>query len=116
MTEGISPIPQPSEIVAFLIRAMSHVDDQHEEALKKELQRLRKGKPVSPEAANELLKEHLADFHTANGNDIWGATDFLDALKEHISLCLGLDCSALPAEVVRGVFDRVAYGCFQDLF
>ena len=33
MTEGISPIPQPSEIVAFLIRAMSHVDDQHEEAL-----------------------------------------------------------------------------------
>lgn len=116
MTEALTPIPQPSEIVAFLIRAMSHVDDQHEHALKKELQRLRKGKPVSPEAANDLLKEHLADFHTANGNDVWGATDFLDALRGYASLCLNLDCSALPADAVRGVFDRLAFGCFQDLF
>lgn len=116
MTEALTPIPQPSEIVAFLIRAMSHIDDQHEHALKKELQRLRKGKPVSPEAANDLLKEHLADFYTANGNDVWGATDFLDELRGYTSLCLNLDCSALPADAVRAVFDRLAFRCFQDLF
>ena len=116
MTETLTPIPQPSEIIAFLIRAMSHVDDQHEEALKKELQRLRKGKPISPEAANDLLKAHLAEFHIANGNDIWGETDFLEALHGYTLLSLRLDCAALPAGVVRGVFDRVAYGLFQNLF
>lgn len=116
MTETLTPIPQPSEIVAFLIRATSHVDDPREEALKKELQRLRKGKPVSPESANKLLKDHLAEFHTANGNDTWDATVVLDALTGYNSLCCRLDCSALPAEVVRGVFDQVAFGCFHDLF
>lgn len=117
MTETLTPIPQPSEIVAFLIRAMSHVDDQHEEALKKELQRLRKGKPVSPEAANDLLKQHLATFYKANGNDVWDAMDvFLEDLKEYSSLCLHLDCSALPARAVRSVFDRVAFGHFLNIF
>jgi tetratricopeptide (TPR) repeat protein len=115
MTETLTPIPQPSEIVAFLIRAMSHVDDQRKHALKKELQRLRKGKPVSPEAASNLLKEHLADFHTANGNDNWGTTDFLDALRGYTALCLQLDCAALPTDAVRGVFDRLAFGCFQEI-
>ena len=115
MTETLTPIPQPSEIVAFLIRAMSHVDDQHKDALKKQLQRLRKGKPVSPEAANDLLKEHLADFHKANGNDNWGATDFLDALRGYTTLCLQLDCAALPTDAIRGVFDRLAFGCFQEI-
>jgi tetratricopeptide (TPR) repeat protein len=115
MTETLTAIPQPSEIVAFLIRAMSHVDNQDKHALKKELQRLRKGKPVSPEAANNLLKEHLADFHTANGNDNWGATDFLDALRGYTALCLQLDCAALPTDAVRGVFDRLAFGCFQEI-
>jgi hypothetical protein len=117
MTKTLTPIPQPSEIVAFLIRAMSHVDDQHEEALKKELQRLRKGKPVSPEAANDLLKQHLATFYEANGNDVWDAMDvFLEDLKEYSSLCLHLDCSALPARAVRSVFDRVAFGHFLNIF
>ena len=115
MTETLTAIPQPSEIVAFLIRTMSHVDDQEKHALKKELQRLRKGKPVSPDAANNLLKEHLADFHTANGNDNWGATDFLDALRGYTALCLQLDCTALPTDAVRGVFDRLAFGCFQEI-
>lgn len=99
MIETLPPILQPSEIVAFLVRTLSHVDDINKSALKKELQRLRKGKPVSPQAANELLKEHLKDFHTANGNDIWGAADFLDALQGYTSLCLSLDCSALTAFV-----------------
>ncbi|WP_417260659.1 ankyrin repeat domain-containing protein [Celeribacter sp.] len=116
MVCDITPIPQPSEIVAFLIRTMSHVDDACEAGLKKELQRLRKGKPLSAEAANELLKKHLRDFHDANGNQVWGATDFLPMLQGYTQLCLHLDCGALPAEVVRGVFDRVAFGCFQDLF
>jgi ankyrin repeat protein len=116
MVYDLPPIPQPSEIVAFLIRAMSHVDDANDAALKKELQRLRKGKPLSAEAANELLRKHLRDFHDANGNDKWEATDFLPMLRGYTELCLHLDCSALPAEVVRGVFDRVAFGCFQDIF
>ncbi|CRL11928.1 ankyrin repeat protein [Phaeobacter italicus] len=116
MAHDLTPIPQPSEIVAFLIRAMSHVDDANEAGLKKELQRLRKGKPLSPEASNDLLREHLCKFHDANGNQDWGATDFLPMLQEYTQLCLHLDCGALPSEVVREVFDRVAFGCFQDLF
>ncbi|SEL29456.1 ankyrin repeat domain-containing protein [Pacificibacter marinus] len=116
MVYDLTPIPQPSEIVAFLIRAMSHVDDANEAGLKKELQRLRKGKPLSPEASNGLLRKHLRDFHDANGNQDWGATDFLPMLQEYTQLCLHLDCAALPSEVVREVFDRVAFGCFQDLF
>lgn len=116
MAHDLTPIPQPSEIVAFLIRAMSHVDDANEAGLKKELQRLRKGKPLSPEASNDLLREHLRKFHDANGNQDWGATDFLPMLQEYTQLCLHLDCGALPSEVVREVFDRVAFGCFQDLF
>lgn len=115
MNNVASPIPQPSEIIAFLIRAMSHIDDPNEPALKKELQRLRKGKPLSPVSANDLLQQHLAEFYAANGNDFWGATDFMDALQWYAALCLRLDCLALPGEVVRGVFDRVAYGCFQEI-
>ncbi|WP_171172911.1 ankyrin repeat domain-containing protein [Ruegeria sp. HKCCA5929] len=115
MSNVASPIPQPSEIVAFLIRAMSHIDDANEPALKKELQRLRKGKPLSPEAANDMLQRRLAEFHSANGNDVWGATDFLDALQDYAVLCRSLDCAALPVAAVRGVFDRVAYGFFQEI-
>jgi len=116
MANDLTPIPQPSEIVAFLIRAMSHVDDPNEAGLKKELQRLRKGKPLSPDASNDLLTKHLRDFHNANGNQDWGATDLLPMLQEYTRLCLHLDCAALPSEAVREVFDRVAFGCFQDLF
>jgi hypothetical protein len=116
MVSDLTPIPQPSEIVAFLIRAMSHVDDASEAGLKKELQRLRKGKPLSPDAANDLLRRHLRYFHDANGNEELGATDFLPMLKRYAQLCLRLDCAALPSEVVRGVFDRAAFGCFQELF
>ncbi|WP_156023841.1 hypothetical protein [Thioclava indica] len=116
MRHDITPIPQPSEIVAFLIRAMSHVDDANEAGLKKELQRLRKGKPLSPDAANDLLRKHLRDFHDANGNEYWAATDFLPMLEEYTQLCLRLDCAALPFQVVRGVFDRVVFGVFQDIF
>ncbi|WP_210879905.1 ankyrin repeat domain-containing protein [Roseovarius autotrophicus] len=116
MAHDLTPIPQPSEIVVFLIRAMSHVDDANEAGLKKELQRLRQGKPLSPDASNDLLKKHLCDFHDANGNQDWGATDFLPMLQVYTQLCLHLDCSALPSEVVRALFDRVAFGCFQDLF
>lgn len=72
MAHDLTPIPQPSEIVAFLIRAMSHVDDANEAGLKKELQRLRKGKPLSPEASNDLLREHLRKFHDANGQSRLG--------------------------------------------
>ncbi|ARE82874.1 ankyrin repeats (3 copies) [Roseovarius mucosus] len=116
MVSDLTPIPQPSEIAAFLIRAMSHVDDAGEAALKKELQRLRMGKPLSPDAANDLLKKHLQYFHDANGNEEWGKTDFLPMLQGYAHLCLHLDCAALPAKVVRGIFDRVAFGCFQELF
>lgn len=116
MVSDLTPIPQPSEIVAFLIRAMSHVDDAGEACLKKELQRLREGKPLSPDAANDLLKKHLQYFHDANGNEEWGETDFLPMLQEYAQLCLHLDCAALPSKVVRGIFDRVAFGCFQELF
>lgn len=115
MNNVASPIPQPSEIVAFLIRAMSHIDDATEPALKKELQRLRKGKPLSAEAANDMLKRHLAEFYAANGNDVWGATDFLGALQGYAVLCRSLDCAALPAAAIRGVFDRIAYGFFQEI-
>ena len=95
---------------------LPHVDDANEAGLKKELQRLRQGKPLSPDAANRLLKKHLRVFHHANGNHDWGATDFLQMLQEYTHLCLRLDCSALPSDVVREIFDRVAFGCFQDLF
>ncbi|WP_243613999.1 hypothetical protein [Shimia aestuarii] len=116
MVDALTPIPQPSEIVAFLIRAMSHIGDEQELALKKELQRLRKGKPLSPSAANAMLKKHLGEFHAANGNTEWEATDFLPMLKGYTQLCLHLDCSALPTDVIRSVFDRVACGCFLELF
>ncbi|MBL3610628.1 ankyrin repeat domain-containing protein [Rhodovulum sulfidophilum] len=116
MVYDLTPIPQPCEIVAFLIRAMSHIDDANEAALKKALQRLRQGKPLSPDASNDLLTNHLRDFYDANGNQDWGATDFLPMLQGYTQLCLQLDCAALPSEIVREVFDRVAFGCFQDLF
>jgi hypothetical protein len=95
---------------------MSHVDDANEAGFKKELQRLRKGKPLSPDASNDLLRMRLCEFHDANGNQDWGATDFLPMLQGYTQLCLHLDCAALPSEAVREVFDRVAFGCFQNLF
>lgn len=116
MVNDLSPIPQPSEIVAFLIRGMSHVDDANESGQHKELQRLRQGKPLSPEAANDLLRKHLQNFHEANGNLDSGVTDFMPLLQEYTQLCLALDCGVLPPGVVREVFDRVAFGLFQRLF
>ncbi|WP_267905440.1 hypothetical protein [Halovulum marinum] len=40
MSGDLTPIPQLSEIIAFVIRNCSHVDDARDPALEKSLQRL----------------------------------------------------------------------------
>ncbi|MBD3804721.1 MAG: ankyrin repeat domain-containing protein [Thioclava sp.] len=116
MTHDLTPIPQPSEIVAFLVRNLSHVDDQANPDLKKRLQRMRTGKPLSVDAAMDILDEELTRFRAANGNDASWDHDIRSALEGYIALCLHLDCGAIPAVAIRQLFDRIAAGFFFALF
>lgn len=113
---GLTPIPQPSEIVGFLIRNFSHVDDANEDALKKVLQTMRDGKPLNVDAAMDLFEKHLAPIVRASAGK-WNLLWYLrGALAEYEELCRDLDCGALTAEDVRGIFDRVAGDLFADYF
>ncbi|AQS48191.1 hypothetical protein BMG03_10565 [Thioclava nitratireducens] len=116
MTHDLTPIPQPSEIVAFLVRNLSHVDDQANPELKKRLQRMRTGKPLSVDAAMDILDGKLKRFRAANGNTATWDNDIRSALEGYIALCLHLDCGAIPAVAIRQLFDRIAAGFFFALF
>lgn len=112
----MTPIPQPAEIVAFLVRNFSHVDDASEGKLKKQLQRLRKDGRLSVNVAMELLDERLAPLIRAS-KGLWSISPALHtALKDYVELCLSLDCGALPAEAIRRLFDRLAVATFEFHF
>ncbi|GHD99169.1 hypothetical protein GCM10008024_05470 [Allgaiera indica] len=109
---SLTPIPQPSEIIGFLIRNFSQVDDANNEAFKKSLQRLKDGKPLDVDTAMGLLETHLKPIVDA-GAGKWNLLGFLrEALENYVDLCRNLDCGALAAEDVRRVFDRVAGAIF----
>ncbi len=116
MTDDLTPIPQPSEIVAFLVRNLSHVDDQANPDLKKRLQRMRTGTPLSVDAAMDILDEELTRFRAANGSNAMWDHDIRSALEGYIALCLHLDCGAIPAVAIRRLFERIAAGFFFALF
>ncbi|TCP38798.1 ankyrin repeat domain-containing protein [Rhodovulum marinum] len=115
MKVDLTPIPQPSEIIAFVIRNFSHVDDQNH-ALKKSLQRLNDENPLSVDAAMELIDTHLARLKKANGNDDFWRREVRLGLEAYVRLCMNLDCAAIPAPAIRKIFDRVAGGIFRGLF
>lgn len=105
---SLTPIPQPSEIVAFLIRNFSQVDDANNEAFKKSLRKLKEGKPLDVDAAMALLESSLKPIVNASAGK-WDLLGVLrKALENYVALCCNLDCGALAAEDVRRVFDRVA--------
>lgn len=105
---GLTPIPQPSEIVGFLIRNFSQVDDANNEAFKKSLQRLKDGMPLDIDTAMEVLAKHLKPIVDADA----GRLNLLGVLRAeleiYVDLCRNLDCAALAAEDVRRLFDRMA--------
>lgn len=113
MSGDLPPIPQLSEIVAFLVRNLSHVDDINETALKKKLQRMREGTPLSVDVAMDLLDKSLAPLVRASGGRWYVSNTLRKAAEDYVSLCLSLDCAALPARAVRSAFDRMAVANFE---
>ena len=75
---NISPLPYIGELLEFVIRAFSHVDDQNEPALKKELRRLKSGTIISPGDVKQHLHKHLASL--ANNPEF--GLEFIEALSE----------------------------------
>lgn len=116
MATDFTPIPQLSEVIAFVVRNFSRVDDARDSALKKSLQRLRDDTPLSVDAAMKLIDIHLARFRNANGNDDLWHHELRSGLQDYVRLCMNLDCAAIPAVAIRKVFDRVAAGIFRKLF
>ncbi len=116
MATEFTPIPQLSEVIAFIVRNFSHVDDARDYALKKSLQRLRDDTPLSVDAAMELIDTHLARFRNANSNDDLWHHELRFGLQAYVRLSMNLDCAAIPAVAIRKVFDRVAAGIFCELF
>ena len=77
---------------------------------------MREGKPLSVEAAMALLDMHLAPLECASEGR-WRVSETLwTAAKDYVSLALSLDCSALPVEAVRALFDRMAVATFEFHF
>lgn len=108
----MTPIPQPSEIVAFIIRGFSRVDHQNNPSLKKKLQRLSKDAPLSINAATKLLSETLDDFLNACPNrdqTLYGIGHYLST---YLNCVTNLDCGALPPAEVRRIFDQFAVAMF----
>jgi ankyrin repeat protein/tetratricopeptide (TPR) repeat protein len=116
MNSNITPIPQPAEIVAFLIQNFSIVDYQTNEALKKKLQRLSAGKPLSVDASMELIEQHLSILFEASGHKFNFIRAARNALDVYIKFIAKVDCGALPFHVVRTVFDRIVVAQFADQF
>lgn len=108
----MTPIPQPSEIAAFIIRCFSrHPMDP---SLKKKLQRLSKDTPLSVDAATQLLSENLGDFLEASPNREQVLNGIRHFLNTYIGFVTELDCGALPASDVRRVFDQYAVAMFAE--
>lgn len=108
----MTPIPQPSEIVAFIARCFSRVDHENNPALKKKLQRLKQETPLSVDAAMDILEENLVEMLDASPNKgqiLLGIRHYLSA---YVGFATSVDCRALPASEVRRVFDQYAVGKF----
>ncbi len=108
----MTPIPQPAEIVAFVVRCFSRVDHENNIALKKRLQRLKQGSPLSVDAAVELLSNHLGELLDASPNKGQILLGIRHYLGIYVKFVTTLDCGALPAREVRRVFDQYAVAMF----
>ncbi|WP_170764598.1 ankyrin repeat domain-containing protein [Ruegeria lacuscaerulensis] len=88
------------------------MDHENNPALKKKLQRLKQEKPLSVDAAMDILEENLGELLDASPNKgqvLLGIRHYLGA---YVGFAKGLDCGALPASEVRRVFDQYSVGMF----
>lgn len=108
------PLPYIGELLEFVIRAFSVIDDQNEPALKKAVHRLNFGTVISPENAKRLLKKQLKPLIDCPefGLEIFEGIGLL--LDDYARMVLWLDCHNLPAQEVRALLTRevVPHLCF----
>lgn len=119
----MTPIPQPGEIVEFIVRHFSHVDGENNSAFDKKLQRMAGGGNFLSDDTVEILTEALQDFlgpstdqkkiACSNPSEI---KKTLSSFRDHYLFAVNhLECGTQPAAEVRSVFDKYAVSLFVDL-
>ncbi|PCH67024.1 MAG: hypothetical protein COC12_12135 [Rhodobacteraceae bacterium] len=108
------PLPFMGELLEFAIRTFSHVDDQNEAALKKDLQRLKTGTTISAEKLGGMLDTHLGylSAYPQFGLEIKETIQWL--VSDYSVLVLNLNCHNLPVSDAREILvqELAADVCF----
>ncbi|MCF6303202.1 MAG: ankyrin repeat domain-containing protein [Devosiaceae bacterium] len=100
------PFPFIGELLEFAIRAFSHVDDQNEVALKKDLQRLKTGTTISAKKVDGMLDAHLGylSAYPQFGLEIKETIQWL--ISDYSVLVLNLNCHNLSVSDTREILIR----------
>lgn len=113
-----APLPNPGQIIKFLCRSFSHVDDQNDQNIKKTLDRFALGSPKDPKKAFKILFRQIKPTYRAIGrhNSKVLKCSFSRAWQSYIVLVRYLKCGPLPRqEVVRIIDEHLFNLLFQDL-
>ncbi len=111
----MKPIPQPGEILEFILRNFTHVDGENNSALDKKLQRMADLQGFLSEEIRELSLKKLSSL-LKSCPDSTGILETLVNYKDHYFFAVReLECGSRGAIEVRSVFDSYAVSLFVEL-
>ncbi|WP_457650358.1 ankyrin repeat domain-containing protein [Profundibacter sp.] len=100
------PFPFIGELLEFAIRAFSHVDDQNEVALKKDLQRLKTGTTISAKKVDGMLDAHLGYLSAYPQFGLEIKETIQGLISDYSVLVLNLNCHNLSVSDAREILVR----------
>jgi len=113
-----TPLPNPGQIIKFLCRSFSHVDDRYDKNTSKSLKRFASGSPRDSKDAFKTLYRQIKPTYEAVGrqNSIVLKDSFKRAWQSYILVVRNLRCRLLPKrEVVRILDEHLFSFLFEDL-